>query len=95
MKVNSVDKALQGINALSNEARQARIKQVFGSPLDSKHLIDRTLARQTPEADSFVKEQSGNIKKLLTKRNALIAAGVAIVGIAAGAIAKHIHNKKA
>lgn len=94
MNVNSVNNALQGINALSNEAKQARINQVFGSPLDSTPLIER-IARQTPEADSFVKEQSGNIKKLLTKRNALIAAGVAIVGIAAGAIAKHIHNKKA
>ena len=95
MKVNSVDKALQGINAMSNEARQARIKEVFGSPLHSKPLIDRSLLKQTHEADSFVKEQVGNAKKLLTKRNALIAAGVAIVGIAAGAIAKHIHNKKA
>ena len=96
MKVNSVDKALQGINAMSNEARTKTIRDIESKVLDDMGLPKDTFS-QTKASKSKVSQFLENVKgnKILTKRNALIAAGVAIVGIAAGAIAKHIHNKKA
>ncbi len=96
LKINFPVKVPQGLNVMSNEARTKTIRDIESKVLDDMGLPKDTFSK-TKASKSKVSQFLENVKgnKILTKRNALIAAGVAIVGISAGAIAKHIHNKKA